>query len=194
MKASLSRWPRRLHNMSIINDALKKTQENLDKEKKEEVDISKIYEKMHQKVAAATGQAKKDAKASTMTSSWAPGLIFVFLALLGIAYLQYPKFFKSTFRKIKTAAIFKLGPAAKPQPHASYTPSAPSTQAKNTAHSTLTLNGIIATEGRKAALINNRIYEINDTVGEKKLINITPNWVELQDGENILTLRVGEKN
>ena len=55
--------------------------------------------------------------------------------------------------------------------------------------SSLFLNGTMIIDNKKAALINNEIYKIGDTIAGKKIINITLEGVELLDDNGIITLK-----
>ena len=76
------------------------------------------------------------------------------------------------------------------------TPKAPvqtQAQVQTSPAETLVLNGTVRTEDHQAALINDQIYEVGDMIGDKKIISIDLNQVQIQDGENIITLKAGGK-
>ncbi len=54
---------------------------------------------------------------------------------------------------------------------------------------TIFLNGTVIIEGKRAALINNEIYKIGDTINGKKIVNITLEKIDLLDGDKIITIK-----
>ena len=58
---------------------------------------------------------------------------------------------------------------------------------------TLVLNGIVVSPGASYALINNKIVEEGDTVEGLKVVRITKENVELQDGDTAFKLSPNQK-
>jgi len=193
--------------MSIINDALKKTQQAFKPKKKNEVqedpkpqdgDTLNVYEKMYKErdkkkelADAAAQSGKKSSKGSkTQTSNKAPEVfktIFAFIFL--IASLSFSFIFLSSYEPLQEflgSSSFSIGKKETSRSKiAKYIPKKRKYKADD-----LFLNGISIIEGAKVALINDEIYQIGDTVNNKKITNITRDEVELQDDEKIYTITV----
>ena len=189
--------------MSIINDALKKTQLNLkkptkplktqDKPKPQSgQNITNVYEKMYkareEQKNASVSQNVRGKMASPIVSSppqakkWVKTLlivIFFSLILTGIfyllkSYLPHKGFF-SSHKQNKTSSRFRISNAAPERVYKT---------------GDLVLNGISFIDGRNVALINDEIYEVGDSIDGKKITSIGLNKVELRDDEKIVTIKV----
>ena len=191
--------------MSIINDALKKTQLNFKKknkpaEKQEEPQAaqadqstSNVYEKLYQKQqdlqsassAARRQQANTSDKSSTLRSakkwikiSTTTAVCLLFLAG-GLYFLSRFEPVQDFFRSIKRkTAPSRNYIARQAQKRRSYKPGE------------LVLNGTSLIDGKRVALINDEIYQVGETINGKKITSINMNQIELRDDEKIITLRV----
>jgi len=189
--------------MSIINDALKKTQSKFKKKDKaseqsqgsqDEKNTANVYEKMYQAQKggqAAQASGRRSARpTSSRTSSAAPRKakkwlktmstgIFCLLVIgggffLATRYKPVQNFIRSRGKSIPPSRALIAGHIPK----------------KRTYRSTeLVLNGTSFVDGKKVALINDEIYEIGDIINGKKIIRIDINRVELQDKEGVVALR-----
>jgi len=61
---------------------------------------------------------------------------------------------------------------------------------KETVQQGIVLNGIMLMGEKRVALINNKIYEVGDSIDGKEILSISPEMVKIKDGENIKTLKV----
>jgi len=187
--------------MSIINDALKKTQANLDKQENQtsesKKDLSKVYDKIHQR--RDSSQTPPDAPEKKTSSAEGkrpsirklPLLLLIFVVLLGY-YLNIQFHWVNRFplaRKVFFLDFDFLKKNPSPGMKAKTPPPPPRTYTSDT----LTLSGIMTMDNRRVALINGKIYEAGETVNNKKITNISLQNVEVTDenGE-IFILSVGE--
>ena len=189
--------------MSIINDALKKTQLSFKKkdkppEKKPEAPVeqntSNVYEKFHNKQAAqqnasapGKGQSQKAAneKVSTLRSAkkWiktsavvAVCLLFISGGFFFISRLRpVQKFFRSVKNNITPSRAYIARKTPKRRTYKS---------------GELVLNGTSLIDGKRVALINDEIYQVGEIINGKKITSINLNKIELRDNEKIITLRV----
>ena len=193
--------------MSIINDALKKTQQAFKPKKKDKVqedpkpqDTSNInvYEKMYKErdknkeLSDAVAKSRKQSSkgSETQTSNRAPEIfktIFAFIFL--VASLSFSFKFLSNhepLQKFLGSSSFSIGKKQTSRSKiAKYIPKKRKYKADD-----LFLNGISLIDGAKIALINDEIYQIGDIVNNKKITSITHDEVELQDDEKIYTITV----
>ena len=188
--------------MSIINDALKKTQLNIKRPKrkqKKEADqpqadgqkVSNVYEKLYKNRQKKTGtsspkvaQGQKPAtpKKKQKTKSRLPALLklIIFLACAAAAVLFLKDYqplqdaFPDKFQKRSSTQYYRPKPVKKRK----YKPGE------------LILNGTSTIDGKKVALINDEIYELGDSVNGKEIISIGLNRVELTDNKKIFTIKV----
>ena len=175
--------------MSIIHDALKKTQENLNQKDPKAEDISKIYEKLKKPGVdhkSPPPSFKKDDKKKTEERSSNPfiGILILILLVAGIFFV-YQYFYggkkgKMAFKQFK----FEI-------PKQRSTPQ--QVKPREYGVEEIVLNGIVAANERKAALINGKIYEIGEEIKGKKVINITVDKVELMDTTGAVTTLKTEK-
>lgn len=190
--------------MSIINDALKKTQMSFKKkdasakkeepQKEEPKEPSNVYEKLYKKQAAlqeasraAKGQpaAKQDAKASEPgpAKNWIKtvGVTLLVLALIGTGL-----YFASKQEAVQDmlSSLKAKGMAAKSQFNR------PTPKKRSYRPGELVLNGTSLIDGKRVALINDEIYQVGEVVDGKTITHIDLNLIELKDDETVTTLRV----
>ena len=167
--------------MSIINDALKKTQQSFNKQNDQ--DISSLYEQIHSKPKPETVTTEKISEPQKSN----PKKIFaLFLSIAGIAILlsslliafsgkshsrSKPVAFVKSIVARETAKIIK--PPEKKQTYQK---------------GELFLNGTMEMQGKTVALINDGIYEVGDTVDGKKITDIRMDGVELLSGDQKIFL------
>ncbi len=206
--------------MSIINDALKKTQDSLNKAESSsnEEEASKNQpttkktlasieqEELNKKQNAAPGnQSDKNARQKNEASllHQSPNLLLIFIffiSLLGtiVFYLpQYPKimtFLSKSFKSITPRSkpiSDKKFQLSFPFPRANTTAAAPKTAAgKEKKNETgLHLQGIVTMDNKQFALFNDDIYEAGAEIQGKKILNVSANQVQIQDGDKIITMR-----
>jgi hypothetical protein len=53
-----------------------------------------------------------------------------------------------------------------------------------------TLNGVFVSEEEKIAMVNNRFFNIGDSIDGMKVVSIEPDKIKLQNKNNILELRI----
>jgi len=191
--------------MSIINDALKKTQLNFKKPKrnaKKEAepkeqpsqDITNVYEKMYK---IREDQRSSSAKAQIVATKELPPegpllhfvkkvlkplLIFIsVVAFIWVGFYLLSRYepAQDFFQSLKGTNNFSRSSARRPVPKKrKYKPGE------------LILNGLSIIDGRRVALINDKIYEIGETIDGKKISSIGLNQVELRDDQKIITIKV----
>ena len=174
--------------MSIIHNALKKTQQELDKNIRK--DISHIYDKL--RASYQHPQINKEPEENSSTEGLKPLRekkifpiltlsISTFILLVGATCLVYFFFYKQSSSSVLSASAKKR----------IYSQSVSS---KNpNAHEPFVLNGIMLRGQKIVALINDDIYEAGEFVDGKEIIKITPEAVQLKDDTNIITLSVRKK-
>ena len=152
--------------MSIINEALKKTQNQLQ-----------------------TGQQPAPAIPQTMgNNKW----LWLVTALVTVGFLGCVM----TYVFLIKMQGFPSQPAVKATPpHLSSPPSSLTSRqsssspvANPTYTSSLVLNGIMAADGGHLALINNQIYKEGDYIGNKQVLSIAQDKVVIFDKGEIITL------
>ena len=192
--------------MSIINDALKKTQlnfkkkpKNKEKEKAENTlkpnndDVANVYDKMYkareeQRQASSSGAvpAKKSSKGSK-TPQKADGWLKTVLAFLFLAAsLTFAFKFLSGYEPLQD---FLLSQKWKKKSSRTYIVKHMPKKRTYKA-SDMVLNGISIVDGKKVALINDEIHQVGDVVNNKEIISITHDTVELRGNEKIYTIKV----
>jgi len=192
--------------MSIINDALKKTQAKLNKTSnkpedpktettpQEEPDnITNVYEKLYQsrkekqKNANPTDVAtptKETTQPLRRAKTFFKNTIILLLSLAGIIGSYYYLTHNETVHQF-FPSITKFKINTKPRQT-----SAPTSAKKRIYKSNdLVLNGTSLIDEKYAALINDEIYEVGDIINGKKITLIDLNKVELQDNDTIITLK-----
>lgn len=192
--------------MSIINDALKKIQNNRNNLNEKDGPIlpepvssgPKTWQPPITPLPqnSAAHPAKKDSSRRPAGKRW---LIIVFLEILAfclavwILFVMQPKLFSFLTKQPQPAPISKNLPTQpippKPQtvaPPVAITPVA----VKMSPNSKLVLNGVMRNEDKMVALINGEIYEVGHYVNGKEISSITLEGVELRDGDKITVLNV----
>ena len=201
--------------MSIIHDALKKVQANLDHKVEPEIppkDISKIYEKLYQRsetpapslppappLRSSPPKASSVSKTAGKPTGQKPAAVYsdsehkrkiwpqlvVTLTLFTILWVAVYILIQQNLLKQISAAIPSLQ-----KPPAKSRPSRASLPPSPS--DALILQGIMGIDNNKrVALINDEIYEAGQSVNGKKIVNITLEKVELEDPSGkITTLRV----
>lgn len=159
--------------MSIIHEALKKVQANLQKQPvSEEVTVS----------ASAPLRDAPDAPVSTKKQSGPFMTVAAVIFLVGALWFSYTQVLKY-FPRIKTVQLS----AFKPQPRPLAKVTATSTNAaspSDPASSTLNIQGIMQNKGATVALINNKIYEAGDEINGIKILTISTEFLTiLRDGK-----------
>lgn len=167
--------------MSIINDALKKVQQNLDRYKKPGTPSPRPAEPV-----------TKD-HIPNFSKVIILGSFLVSLTVLGFIFMSKPK--NASLTPVQEASM----------PHGSSEPAAktvvPPAASKGLADQNdkasknrivgLTLNGIIKMDENYVALINNKIAKQGDTIGDKKILSISESEVKIFFNGETATLRLG---
>ncbi|MCK5260093.1 MAG: hypothetical protein KAJ70_03440 [Candidatus Omnitrophica bacterium] len=197
--------------MSIINDALKKTQLSFKKkdkppaqetkdEKSADQNTSNVYEKMYKKHAnqqsasipgrgsvppKSEKEIDSDKKAAKLRSAkkWlkTSATVVIFLAILS----------GGVFFALRLEPVQDFISSIRKESTSSKAYIAKRIPKKRTYKpGELVLNGTSIIDGKRVALINDEIYEIGETINGKKVTNINLNQIELSDNEKIITLRV----
>ncbi|MCK5012342.1 MAG: hypothetical protein KAS66_00835 [Candidatus Omnitrophica bacterium] len=190
--------------MSIINDALKKTQLSFKKKKKPpekkqeekpaDESTSNVYEKLYKKrqdqqnaSAPEKGQKTKGTgkKTSTLRSAkkWlkTSATVAVCLIILSGSFFFISRFepvqdFLRSVKKNSTSARTRI--VRKAPKRRTFKPGE------------FVLSGTSLIDGKRVALINDEIYEVGEIINGKKITSINLNKIELRDNEKIITLRV----
>ena len=177
--------------MSIINEALKKTQSEFSE--KEGQDVSNLYEKLHTKVEPETdkepGTKTPEARPQLPSSSQIPILLIIFVLLVGVFVAT-----RSTETKKSSSSTKPINPIKKiaslihvPKP----TPQPKSIPKQVYKKGELVLNGTMKVDHNKTvALINNEIYQVGDSIDGKQIMSITMEGVELTDKGKTIFLTV----
>ncbi|MFA5060468.1 MAG: hypothetical protein WC676_07575 [Candidatus Omnitrophota bacterium] len=158
--------------MSIINEALKKTQDQL-----------------AQKIPQASPSQQPSEKNPWIWGTavlvgigfLSCGLIFFILVSSKSRSAQTPTKETQAEEPKETNKQGAVTMFAQPQPPAA-------TEAPSSSSEALVLNGIITMEDGHMALINNQIYKAGEYIGEKRVVNISVDKVEILDKGEIITL------
>jgi hypothetical protein len=167
--------------MSIINDALKKVQHNLDRQKKiVGVDNSAV-------------QPCQKEKFSEISKTLIIASFLGSLLVLATFFLFSPKQEKNnpvitTEEKKVSQDLAQSMPPPAPPPQAPL--SQRSAETKNRV-SGLTLNGIARMGEEYVALINNKIVKEGDIVGDRKILSIDKDQVKVFDSGEVIILKLG---
>ena len=173
--------------MSIIHDALKKAQKDLQKQDDLTPDdiAANLHAYDHQDAASQTSSQTSSKKNKVLV-----GLICVFFLAIGIFTAINIGLFKesasSSSEVVQTQVKETTKKIAAFLPKKEVAP-APVVQQND---DTLQLKGTMLTNNKYVALINNEIYEIGEYIDSAKIINITLEKVELLDDTQIRTLYV----
>ncbi len=166
--------------MSIINDALKKVQQNLDRQKKVPAGIS----------TPLTKPAPKE-RFSDIAEAFIIASFLGSLLVLGTFFFLGPKkkALPPPVVDENTSTAEKAPENLIPPPAAPTPPSIPSGnagEAKNRVFG-MTLNGIVKMGEEYVALINNKIVREGDVVGARKVLRIEKDQVKVFDrGETVI--------
>lgn len=160
--------------MSIIHEALKKAQVDLQRNEKKQDDT------IH-----ASSPRKPSPKSSIKTHRRLIRLKFIFSGglfalLIGGILITLPQHITSlkfVFIPHKNLAVKK--------PHK--TNIAMNTSSNNK-DSKLSLSGIVISGNKQGAIINHHLYQVGDSIDNMHIIAISVNKVELQDNQKIITL------
>ncbi len=144
--------------MSIINEALKKAQSQMEKKQP----------------PVFSGNVQEEKNTSRIMT-----------ALIIIGFLSCVSVFFSLM-KTNTAPI--KGQALEQSPVAIAAKRTPVNPSSSSSVNELTLNGIIAMDGEQLALINNQIYKEGDRIGGKRILSIAADRVEIFGEGGIITL------
>lgn len=183
--------------MSIINDALKKAQTNMEQQNNPsnpapQKDVSKIYEKLHQKhsspqIPGTPGQpSPKSGKGKKEDAKKSPNaVLYILLSLIVIGGSIYTIFFyagKST-GKSPLEAVKNILPLADDDDKGIETSFKPADPApfKKYKDGDLVLTGVVGNNNSNAALINGRIYQVGETINGKTISEISMDKVVLTD-------------
>ena len=206
--------------MSIINEALKKTQVNLNNLRGKPVAVADdriaAGQKTWQPPAAQPAQPFTQTPPSAPAITPAPQakrtstkrwylIVIAEILVLGLAawvlFIFQPQLFRSSLHPKRSPTVRKsIATTAQPKPAASLLQPVPAVSVApppeikfpmGASARNLTLNGIMMDQNKMVALINDEIYEVGDYIGEKKVTAITLNMVELRDdGNNVTILEV----
>jgi len=199
--------------MSIINDALKKTQLKFMKPKKKEKAQSEseskpkddgtvnVYEKMYkdreekQKSSGVHVISEKRSSKDGKSKDRVPGrskewLKTIFATIFLIASVAFSYTFLSSYEPLQQflrSTPLKIG-GKKRSSRAYIMKHMPKKRTYKAGD--LVLNGISVIDGEKVVLINDEIYQVGDVVNKKRITNIGKTEVELRDDEKIYTIKV----
>jgi len=198
--------------VSIINDALKKTQMSFKRPKKKEKEKEKvqaqeaqdspkpkddgilnIYDKLYKakedKTKSSTTpvflekKLPKSDKTPRKVNTWLkPALAAVFL----IASLVFAFKFLAGYEPLQDFIRSKTGKTRSSR----YFIEKHIPEKRTYKPDDLVLNGISVVDGTKVALINDEIYQVGDIVNNKEITSIGGGVVELRNDEKIFTLKV----
>jgi len=191
--------------MSIINDALKKTQLKFKKPKKKENAqvqedpkpkedaVVNVYEKMYKDRESnakpssthiiSEKELPKSGQAPRRTNEW---LKTAFAAIFLVTSIFFSFKFLSGYEPLGDFIRSKTGKVRSSRFH--ITKHVPKKRAYKPGD--LVLNGISTIDGKRVALINDEIYRVGEIVNNKTITNIGHDTVELRDDEEIITIKV----
>lgn len=177
--------------MSIIHEALKKTQKSMDAAHLPEKPIQSapikrapVKETPHleRKVRVPHTPAASEANPFPWRLVGMGSILSLFLvATIGASSLLH---FQPSFHAI---SAFAKNAAPSNQVRTEYAHNA--LQPISLASSHLILNGTMLEGRHRVAVINDQIYQIGDSVENKKITGISIDQVTLQDGKNVFELR-----
>ena len=201
--------------MSIIHEALKKAQADL--EKKENHDLTKMYEELHHplpqknkplepnRISSAENSVSQGSLAATVLSPDTASPLKDKTEHLGLkpSLPSRKSWIKIIFILVfiffvGSGMLLGIFPHILNQPYKSAPTIAEPKFSKSkevpqpTEKNPLILSGTMMMGDKRVALINNEIYEVGESVEGKKIINITLEKVELLDGPNTLILKVSK--
>lgn len=209
--------------MSIINEALKKTQTNLNNLKGKPIAVADDRIAVRQKTwhppAAQPSQPFTQAPPRAPAATPAPQakrtaskrwylIVIAEILVLGLAawvlFIFQPQLFRSSIQpKRSPAARRSITTTAQPKPAASLPQPAPAASmpqplaeikfSMGAPAKNLVLSGIMMDQKKMVALINGEIYEVGNYISGQRVNKITLNRVELRDGDNVTILEVREQ-
>lgn len=162
--------------MSIINDALKKVQFNMN------------HYSYSNKVSTPQAQNPQ------VQQSWdhKNGLLWGITLMIGLAVLGCATliiFIVSASRQTKVASVRKTSPATtNVREIVNMISNSPSAATGQDQADVLILNGIIFSDTEQLALINNQILKAGDYIEGKRVLSISSDKVELFDKGEVITL------
>ena len=200
--------------MSIINEALKKTQDNLENLKEKTIAVTRdripLEQKTWQQPAAPQPSHAFTPTPPSLTPApeakrtpkrWYIIVLIEILVLCLVAWVLFviqPKLFRFS-GQVKTSSPAgkslakpiqpKPVPATQPVPAAGVFPEIRFPMGMSS-QDNLVLNGIMMNRNKMVALINGEIYEKGDFVKGKMVSKITLDRVELTDGDEVTILSV----
>ncbi len=201
--------------MSIINEALRKTQANFNDLKTKTIAVAndqpsaghKIWQQPAEQPSPAGTPAAPWIQPATASmpvrevkqsfSKRARWYLIVLAETLTLGLIVWtlfiiqPRLFRSSYQHRTSSPLIEPGPVAARQP-APVIPVPPETRipASTPAKNNLALKGIVMDQNKMVALIDNGIYEAGDYVDGKRISRITLDKVELLDGDKIIILNV----
>jgi len=191
--------------MSIINDALKKTQLRFMKPKKKEKDqsdpkpkgndIVNVYDKLYKDrddkmksssvhvISEKKSRNDSKVKVSRGSKEW---LKTVFAVIFLVASVAFSYTFLSNYEPLQD--FLRSATGKKRSSRAYIMKHMPKKRTYKAGD--LVLNGISVIDGEKVVLINDEIYQIGDVVNNKTITSIGRSEVELRDDKKIYTIKV----
>ena len=173
--------------MSIINDALKKTQSEF--QNKDGKNPTNVYEKFYQnkknQLAPDDPKAAKREEAPRRKSSAGKVFLILFLFVLAgvVTVRHYPNIPRVLMHKAKSLKIAST----------STTPYVPPPVKRTIPEGAIILNGVMLMDDRHVALINDDVYEVGDYINGKKIVNITLEQVDFLQNGRIESYKVRHK-
>lgn len=182
--------------MSIINDALKKVQTDIEKKWPRSITTgySKARRPNSREKAAKISSPSQDVtppdyhpitKTFSLTPKKRPhiSLIIALVVTCGLALFSVIDQTALTFSPTPSISLPSLDMSQPPSPYevtiSAPVPSAPFDSLSQVIPEGITIGGIVNMEDKNVALINDKIYEIGDTVDGMKIINITLDSVQM---------------
>lgn len=173
--------------MSIINEALKKTQDHLND--------------FNEKASGAMPAFDQPAPVSGGERGPRRPNVIIFMVSAVLCLMAW--FFVSSQSKLAeiSSKTAKFSTAVKnipratssPRPVVAASPVKPPRTPNRTSANKLVLNGIMMNQDKMTALINGEVYETGDYLEGKKINRITRDSVELGEGETLTTLSLQDR-
>jgi len=187
--------------MSIIDDALKKAQSNLDKKNNLSPTSQEKQPAQPKTPAPQTSRPAVRPLPQRPSENESSKNKTILISILSLIVLAGALFFILNKTSLKNSAFTKNIPVLKLINNSSKEKPAPSIKPKtkpllriNYDKNTMILNGTMTIDNKRVALINNNIYKVGDTVNGNEIIIITMERVELRDENGQITrLNVGKK-
>jgi len=161
--------------MSIINEALKKTQ-------------TRLQQKTPQALASGLPNSNK---VKEEKSTWL--LIAVILISIGFLGCAGMLIFVVRYAHRPATGISPKQEVSLPAPKTTIAQPAPAPTKKKIKpqnfYADLTLEGIVFLDGEQLALINDQYFKTGDRIGDKKILNISKDSVEIYHRGKVITLK-----